>query len=155
MALSREASAPPVRPAAAALSTWLVTDILSRSPAALRASRLSAFAYTQLPEHHALKAELRPDYLASLARHQEIKAELVPLVAAWRAAGIEVLLYKGFYLAEFIYAAPGARFHGDVDLLVRPEQAAAALRLAGELGWGVAFDAEAARRAWASEAFVV
>lgn len=77
----------------------------------------------------------RSRLLAALARHQEIKRELVPLVAAWRAAGIETLLYKGFFLAEFVYAAPGTRFHGDVDILIRPEHAAEALRLALDLGW--------------------
>ena len=108
-----------------------------------------------LPEDHPLKSELRPDYLAAFARHQQIKTELAPLVAAWREAGIEVLLYKGFYLAEFVYPVPGARFHGDVDLLVRPEQAAAALDIARRVDWSVIFDAEAIRRTPSHEAFVV
>ena len=133
----------------------LIGDITSRDAAALRRSRLAAYAYTVLPEEHPLKAELRVDYLSSLARHQKITAELVPLIAAWKQAGIEVLLYKGFYFAEFIYPAPGARFHGDVDLLVRPEQAGAALDIARRMGWSVAFDAEATRRSESAEAFVV
>jgi hypothetical protein len=78
---------------------------------------------------------LRQDALAGLARHHAIKRELVPLIAAWRAAGIEVLLYKGFFLAEFVYPTPGTRFHGDVDLLIRPEHGADALRLAVVKGW--------------------
>jgi hypothetical protein len=79
-------------------------------------------------------ADRRP-YLAALARHHSIKRELIPLVAAWGAAGIDVLLYKGFFLAEFVYPAPGTRFHGDVDILIHPEHAPEALRLAQALGW--------------------
>jgi len=102
---------------------------------ALRQACLAPYLYTRLQPGQPLRAELRPDYLAALARHQDIKRELVPLVAAWRAAGIEALLFKGFYLSEFIYPVPGARFHGDVDVLIRAEHGDQALRLARALGW--------------------
>ena len=99
-----------------------------------RASSLGPYACACRPtQHH--DAPHRRAYLAALTRHQEIKRELVPLLTAWRAAGIETLLYKGFFLAEFVYPAPGTRFHGDVDVLLRPERAPDALRIAVELGW--------------------
>jgi hypothetical protein len=101
---------------------------------ARRAARLGPYRYACAPSEP-LNAPLRREYLAALARHQDIKRELVPLIAAWRAAGIEALLYKGFFLSEFVYPAPGARFHGDVDLLIRPEHGPQALRIALELGW--------------------
>jgi hypothetical protein len=97
-------------------------------------ARLGQLSFTRA-NADPLNAELRRSYLAALARHQEIKLELVPLIAAWRAAGIEVLLFKGFFLSEFVYPVPGARFHGDVDLLMHPEHGPAALRIAEGLGW--------------------
>ena len=103
--------------------------------AALRQARLSPYVYSRLQPGEPLRAELRPDFLAALARHQDIKREVVPLIAAWRAAGIETLLFKGFYLSEFVYPVPGTRFHGDVDVLIRPEHGENALRLARQHGW--------------------
>ncbi len=95
---------------------------------------LGPYLYACAPSER-WNAAVRREYLAALARHHEIKRELVPLIAAWRAAGIEALLTKGFYLAEFVYPAPGVRFHGDVDLLIRQEHGTEALRLAQRLGW--------------------
>ncbi len=85
--------------------------------------------------HDPARAFSRQEYLAALARHHDIKRELIPLVAAWHAAGIETLIYKGFFLAEFVYPAPGERFHGDVDALIHPEHGPEALRLSQGLGW--------------------
>jgi hypothetical protein len=81
------------------------------------------------------RGDLRRAYVAALGRHLAIKRELVPLIVAWRASGIETLLFKGFFLSEFVYPVPGARFHGDVDLLVLPEHGRAALQIAEERGW--------------------
>ena len=103
--------------------------------ATLRRARLAPYVYSRLRPGEPPRPELRPDFLAALARHQDIKRELVPLIAAWRAAGIETLLFKGFYLSEFIYPVPGARFHGDVDVLIRPEYGEEALRISRTLGW--------------------
>lgn len=100
-----------------------------------RGAQFASAEYTRAGSTDPARALFRSAYLAALARHQEIKRELVPLLAAWRAAGIEALLYKGFFLAEFVYPAPGTRFHGDVDVLIRPEHGPEALRLALDLGW--------------------
>jgi hypothetical protein len=105
-------------------------------PEVLRRARLGAYAYTALPGDHPYRPELRKDYLAAAVRHQRIKQELVPLIAAWRRAGIEVLFFKGFHLAEFFYPHPGSRFHGDVDVLMREEDLEPAAQIAAELGWG-------------------
>jgi hypothetical protein len=118
------------------LAAWLLDPARPvPRPAVLRASCLAAYAYAVLPPDAPERAGLRGDYLAALARHQRIKGELVPLLAAWARAGIPTLLFKGFHLAEFVYPVPGARFHGDVDLLVRPEHVERASRIARELGW--------------------
>lgn len=101
---------------------------------AIAAARLGPFLSTLVPSAPE-DAEARRAYLAALGRHLEIKRELIPLIAAWHAHGIETLIFKGFFLSEFVYPVPGARFHGDVDLLIRPEHERAALRIAAELGW--------------------
>jgi len=101
---------------------------------AIGTSRPGPYLYTRA-QSESDNPDLRRAYLAALGRHLEIKRELVPLIAAWRAAGIETLLFKGFFLSEFVYPVPGARFHGDVDLLVRPGDGPTALRIAEGLGW--------------------
>lgn len=101
----------------------------------MRAANLHGFAYTTLPADDPARLAYRAVYLANVTRHLTIKAEVAPLIAAWRAAGIEVLLWKGFYLAEFVYPVPGARFHGDVDALLHPRDVQMAGRIAAELGW--------------------
>lgn len=118
-----------------ALAEWLLGRGGPPSADVLRASRLAAYAYTILPADHALRATLRADFFASLRRHHQIVNEVVPLLGAWHAAGIDVLLFKGFHLAELVYPVPGARFHGDVDLLVRPEHTRRAAEIARALGW--------------------
>ncbi len=118
------------------LEAWLLDPEQPAPPAAqLRRAALAAYAYTVLPPEHPERAALRGDYLASLARHQRVKAELLPLLRAWNDAGVEVLLFKGFHLAEFVYPAPGARFHGDVDVVVRPAQVERAREAARAHGW--------------------
>jgi hypothetical protein len=132
-------------PSRQALATFLLGRGEPPAPEVLRAARVAAYAYTALPPDHPLRPHLRGDYLAALARHQRIKQEVAPLVTAWRDAGIEALFFKGFHLAEFVYPAPGARFHGDVDLVLREEELERAARIAGELGWLGASDVA---RAW-------
>ena len=106
----------------------------------LREKRLAAYAYTAVPPDHPARAELRAAYLAALARHHDLKGEILPLLAAWREAGIDVLLFKGFHLAEFVYPAPGMRFHGDVDVLIGRGCEEEASAIARRLGWAVESD---------------
>lgn len=117
------------------VAAWLVETGELPSIADLRATRLAAYAYTVLPQTHPSRAILREDYVASFGRHQRVKADLLPLLRAWRHAGVDVLLFKGFHLSEFVYPRPGARFHGDVDLLLRPDHVTRAWRIARETGW--------------------
>jgi hypothetical protein len=96
---------------------------------------MEGYAYTVLAADDPAREPLLPAYLTALSRHYRIRNEVVPLIRAWHAEGIEALLFKGFYLAEFVYPAPGARFHGDVDILIRPGEIEGAVHLALELGW--------------------
>ncbi len=117
----------------------LTAFLLSRgeppSPAALRAANLGPYAYAALGGDHPDRPFYGSEFLASLGRHEEIKREVGPLFAAWNEAGIEVLLFKGFPLAEYVYPVPGARFHGDVDVVLRPRDLIHAGRVAARLGW--------------------
>lgn len=104
-------------------------------PRVLRLSHTDAYAYTRLAPQHPLRAALHGAYLTANARHSLVKHEVMPLLRAWHAHGIQVLVYKGFALAEFMYATPGERFYGDVDLLIHERDAATARSVAAALGW--------------------
>lgn len=57
------------------------------------------------------------------------------LLSLLERAGIEVMLLKGLALASLYYDDPGLRPMGDMDFLVRPEQAEAAGRVLADAGW--------------------
>jgi hypothetical protein len=71
-----------------------------------------------------------------------LRHEVSQLLGAWTAAGIRVLVFKGFYLAEFVYPMPGERTYADIDLLIDPLRASDAARIARELGWRETWSAE-------------
>lgn len=62
-------------------------------------------------------------------------AVLAEVTAALRAAGVDVLVFKGLPLADHAYRDPAARDAGDLDLLVDPRQAAQAVRVLRALGF--------------------
>jgi hypothetical protein len=101
------------------------------------AAGLAEFGYTLLPPDDEGRVRLRPAYLDQLARHHRLKRSVVPLVRAWRDAGIGTLLFKGFHLAEFVYPTPGSRYYGDIDLAVRSADLHRAVRIAQEMDWTV------------------
>ncbi len=99
------------------------------------AGDLEPYAYTQLPSLHSQKPLLYPAYLASVARHQLIKAELYDLLKTWYGRGFEVMLYKGFYLNQWVYEQSGQRMYIDVDIVVHEAQWLEMSKLAQNLGW--------------------
>ena len=105
------------------------------SPALLRAANLEAWAYIALPRDDPRRNACRRAFLDARGRHALLKGEVHDMVRAWNAAGIVPLLYKGFALAEFVYPQPGMRFHGDVDILVRPQDFESALAVGHSRGW--------------------
>ncbi len=68
-------------------------------------------------------------------RHLRTKSLLAPLLRRCRDDGVDVVPFKGFHLAEFVYATAANRPYNDVDLLVHPERADLAIARATELGW--------------------
>ena len=67
---------------------------------------------------------------------------LWPLLRAWEQEGIKVILFKGFYLAEFVYEIAAQRPYGDIDLLMKPEDAKRASLIAQSLGWAESWSLE-------------
>jgi hypothetical protein len=137
---------PPVVDAPPPLNAWEQATPLERflvrgsplpHPEALRRTRMGPLAYTRLDRGDPDRAQFREDYTLATARHLATKSIVLPLLRAWRDAGIEVLLFKGFYLAEFGYDHPAVRPYSDVDVLVRPDQWARAEGAARALGWEV------------------
>ncbi len=98
---------------------------------------LEALAYVRVPKPHAQHERWRDAYLTSVATHLANRASLADLVRAWRERDIEVLLFKGFYLAEFVYASPAERFYHDIDVLVPEASAGLAVQVAVDHGWAV------------------
>ena len=98
---------------------------------------LEPYVYTQLPASHPQKTLLYPAYLASITRHQLIKSELYTLLQLWYQDGFEVMLYKGFYLSEWVYPRSGQRVYIDVDVIVHEDQWVEMSRIAQRSGLGM------------------
>jgi hypothetical protein len=105
--------------------------------ATLTRSRLEPYAYAQAPRDDASRAAHRAAFMTATARHLATKAVILPLVRAWRDAGIEVIVFKGFYLAELVYDQPAQRYYNDVDIVMRQRRWPEAERIARRLGWMV------------------
>lgn len=103
-------------------------------PALLQRHAIAGFAYA-LGSGTEPHPTLRHEYVVGVTAHLATRAALVPLVTAWREAGIEVLLFKGFYLADALYDSPGGRRYHDADVVVRPDDARRAIEIAAGLGW--------------------
>ena len=120
-----------------AVARFLVDGAELPDPAALAELGLEALAYVRVPQPHPLHDRWRDAYLASVARHLATRAAVADLVRAWRARGIEVLLFKGFYLAEFLYASPAERFYRDIDVLVPEADGSLAVQVAVDNRWAL------------------
>jgi hypothetical protein len=101
----------------------------------LKQTKLAAYAYTQLPEHHPLRSQLEGDMLHWSLHHLQIKAALKTLFAAWHQGGLQFMAFKGFYLAECVYPQACQRAYNDVDLLVHEQDVAQLSGIAQTLGW--------------------
>jgi len=87
-------------------------------------------------------------------RNQLLFRRAAPALEALEEAGIDGLILKGAPLALLHYESVAERPMADVDVLVRPERAAEAMRVLRELGWSPAREpAEAVIRAHHSHDF--
>lgn len=93
---------------------------------------LAAYALDRLGDgavHDA--ALLRSARLMAGVRHAATRGRTIELVRAFRDVGIDSLLFKGFYLAEFLYPEPNWRPYSDVDLVLRSSSGASPHQVAG------------------------
>ncbi|WP_188963020.1 lasso peptide biosynthesis B2 protein [Deinococcus aquiradiocola] len=124
------------------IALFVQGDVSDAPPAdQLRQHRLSALAFHRLDASHPTRAEVRADYRELVLRRQIVLAELRPLLDAWCAEGLQVMVFKGYHLAEYVYERPELRPYGDVDVLIRPEQAERASSTAQRLGYRVTWQA--------------
>ena len=76
--------------------------------------------------------------LTALVQGLFFRPHLAALLQAAAAEGVGLIVLKGAALAETLYPRPGLRPFGDIDVLVRPEDAARARTLLEDLGYTVA-----------------
>jgi hypothetical protein len=82
-----------------------------------------------------LMGRLKGIYRKAWSETQTLFHRTAPAIAALEAAGVQTMLLKGAPLALGFYPSVATRPMMDLDILVRPEQAAAALAILGGLGW--------------------
>jgi hypothetical protein len=104
-------------------------------------------ALIELAEHHGVLpqlyarmvagefGEITRAYEANTRRALWFTSELKRILAAFAAARIEVLPYKGPALAALIYGDVTQRSYSDLDFLIRPRDLNRAERLLGEIGY--------------------
>lgn len=78
---------------------------------------------------------LRHIYRNTLFCNVVISDELKKVLAAFSQRGIATIALKGVILAEQLYANPGLRHVGDMDILVKPEELSLARSILTELGY--------------------
>jgi hypothetical protein len=136
-ALARVASAPPGEPGWDALADAALRHGMS----GLLYRRVVDLAYEAVPQ--AVLHAWRERAVAAGQRSLRLQRQLLHVLDALRGAGVQALAYKGPALSQQLYDDAGVRHFTDIDLLVRPEDAAAAREAALAAGFAekYAFDA--------------
>jgi hypothetical protein len=80
-------------------------------------------------------ARIRAQYEYNSFRNLTHARELIRLLGVLESGGVEALAYKGPTLAAHVYGDLSHRQFGDLDLLVRPHDAARAMALLAEQGY--------------------
>lgn len=84
-----------------------------------------------------LAARLEGAFTASALRVGVLRREAAAIARLLAARGIPVLLFKGLWLASFVYERPALRFMEDIDLVVPPDWYSESLRVLGDAGFEV------------------
>ena len=142
----REKTRPDATPAVTAARALLEAEIGGPGPAldweaiapSAEVERLAAWLYS-LGRTRQVPAErlhpLRPAWLAFRRQHLVAVQELERLLDAFDEAGVPVIPLKGPVLAETLYRDPACRPLTDLDALVPPAQASAAIEVLRRLGY--------------------
>lgn len=78
---------------------------------------------------------LHADYLAAAVRNTLMLHHATEILTSLKSAGLEVIVLKGLYLVENVYANIALRTFGDIDLLVRRDKVAEALKVMQQSGF--------------------
>lgn len=115
-----------LRRAASDVRDWpaLIEQARQQNVLGLLASRLRREQIPEVPPE--IMAELDQARAASAARALRMSAQLLRLLDLLEGAGIEVMPIKGPTLSQDVYGDPTVRSFGDLDILVRPPDAARA-----------------------------
>jgi hypothetical protein len=128
-----------MRPPGEALEAWRRwrTSGLDprRDPVALRWLPLIGWNLQHTNLDAASRALFRDALQGMWASNVRLLDAAAPVLDALAAAGVRVMLLKGAALALTVYETPGLRPIGDVDLLVDPDQASAAVDLLAAHRW--------------------
>jgi len=128
-ALARVASAPSGEPGWDALAEAALRHDMS----GLLYRRVVDLAYEAVPQ--AVLLGWRERAVAAGQRSLRLQRRLLQVLDALQGAGVPALAYKGPALSRQLYGDAGLRHFADLDLLVRPEDAAAAREVALSAGF--------------------
>ncbi len=101
------------------IEEWKALYRLARRQS-LSGALCTALGSAPMPE--AASSRLRRDAFQMLARYEAQREIVTDIAAAFGAAGIDHLFFKGAVVREY-YAQPAMRSMGDVDLVIRPDTA--------------------------------
>lgn len=146
-------TAPPDR--FAQLERFLVHGTPMPDVAVLERWALAPLAYTRMATSDPARDRLHGAFTRAVARHLLTKLHVLPLLRAWSEADIEVVVFKGFYLAECVYEYPAQRHYHDVDVLLRSAEWSRAAAIALELGWKIAWSRHDSLYRWSHEEAVL
>jgi hypothetical protein len=131
-----EAGNAAIRAAAARVGDWShFASLVKRQRVAGLAHEALATAGIDLPSPFA--AELAALAARMVRRNLVVAGETVRLCRTLAAAGIPVLVLKGIALAQLVYGAIETKQTRDIDLLVPPDRAEAALRILEKEGYAL------------------
>jgi len=118
------------------IQNWdsVVANIIARQTAPLFFKKLPLLSNRDLIPVEATN-KLQQAYYRSLSRGMVLYNAFEKLAEAFFNAGIRVVVLKGIYLSEWLYADIGLRQFSDMDLLVREDDAMDCLNILSELGF--------------------
>lgn len=135
--------------ALAAWHEWLgAVDIEALDPASYRVLPLLWHNLSHAGVDHPLLERCRGVFRHTWSKNQLLLHRTAPLLRAFGAAGIPLLVLKGGALGQLYYPSPGARPMNDLDVMVPFAAASAARELLERAGWRPTLDLPPAQLAF-------
>jgi hypothetical protein len=122
----------PLPPLDAQQWATLAHEALRHGVAPLVHARLQRSAATA-PD--SVRRSLQACHLRTGLENLRLLTRIAGVLQQWRSRGIDAVVLKGAYLAQWVYASPALRSMGDADLLVRRADLARARSLLLANGW--------------------